>query len=179
MDGSAEYIEANFPAARVIRLSANSGFARASNIGFHASLGELVAFLNNDTEADPGWLKELSRAAKVHPEADFFASKMMFFAERDRIDSAGDEFSKFGHGVKRGHGQKDIGQFDREEEIFGACGGAAMFRRVAFRDAGGFDEKFFAYCEDVDLNFRLKKRGTNASSCPPRSYITSWAAPRR
>ncbi len=158
-DGSALYMEANFPSARVIKLSSNSGFARACNIGFHSSLGDLVSFLNNDTEVKSDWLKELNRAALAHHGAGFFASKMMFFAERNRIDSAGDDFSGLGHGIKRGHGKIDTGQFDREEEIFGACGGAAMFRRNVFRDAGGFDEKFFAYCEDVDLNFRLKKAG--------------------
>ncbi len=158
-DGSVEYLEKNFPAVRVVGLGENTGFAGASNTGFKASLGELAVFLNNDTEARPDWLSELKRAAEEHKDFAFFASKMLFFDRRDVIDSAGDVFSALGHGVKRGHGQKDTGQFDREEEIFGACGGAAMYSRRAFLDAGGFDEKFFAYCEDVDLNFRLRKAG--------------------
>ncbi len=158
-DGSVEYLEANFPAVRVLKLTENTGFSKAANEGFRASLGELAVFLNNDTEAQPAWLSELKRAAEEHKNFAFFASKMLFFDRREIIDSAGDYFSVLGHGVKRGHGQKDTGQFDREEEVFGACGGAAMCSRQAFLDAGGFDEKFFAYCEDVDLNFRLRRAG--------------------
>ena len=158
-DGSVEYLEKNFPAVRIVGLKENTGFSRAANAGFRSSLGELAVFLNNDTEARPDWLFELKRAAEEHKDFAFFASKMLFFDRRDSIDSAGDVFSALGHGVKRGHGQKDAGQFDREEEVFGACGGAAMYLRQAFLDAGGFDEKFFAYCEDVDLNFRLRKAG--------------------
>ena len=158
-DGSVSYLETNFPAVRVVGLGENTGFSRAANAGFRASLGELAVFLNNDTEARPDWLSELKRAAEEHKDFAFFASKMLFFDRRDVIDSAGDVFSALGHGVKRGHGQKDAGQFDKEEEVFGACGGAAMYSRQAFLDAGGFDEKFFAYCEDVDLSFRLRKAG--------------------
>jgi GT2 family glycosyltransferase len=158
-DGSVKFVKENFPLVRVIELNENVGFSKGNNIGVSNSIGELIAFLNNDTEVNKDWLYELKKAADEHPEASFFASKILFFDKRDIIDSAGDFFSLKGYGYKRGHGEKDIGQYNKEEIIFGVCGCACMFRKEVFKELGGFDEDFFAYCEDVDLNFRCNIRG--------------------
>jgi GT2 family glycosyltransferase len=118
-----------------------------------------VALLNNDTETDPHWLEALVRAAEAYPEAGFFASKLVDFDDRRIIDGAGDALRKSGLPLRLGHGELDRGQYDEEAFVFGACAGAAMYRRGMLEDVGLFDEDFFANCEDGDLSFRAQLAG--------------------
>jgi GT2 family glycosyltransferase len=122
-------------------------------------MGEIIATLNNDTEANPRWLAELCSALERHPEASFAASKIMLFDRRDTINSAGDYYRSNGIPGNRGVWKKDNGQFDREELVFGACAGAAAYRPAMLREIGAFDEDLIAYCEDVDLNLRAQLAG--------------------
>src|SRR5512135_2442691 len=95
-DGSAEMVEREFPEATVRRLEKNTGFSAAVNEGIRLAKGELVALLNNDAVADPDWLLELHSAAEAHREAGSFASKMLFYARHDIIDTVYDCFSVAG-----------------------------------------------------------------------------------
>ncbi|MFH1825425.1 MAG: glycosyltransferase family 2 protein [Candidatus Firestonebacteria bacterium] len=158
-DDSIDFVKKNFPLVRIVKLDKNVGFAKGSNIGVEAGIGELIAFLNNDTEVDKNWLYELKKSTEEHPEIGFFASKILLFDKRNIIDSAGDFFSIKGYGYKRGHSQIDVGQYNKEEIVFGVCACACMFRKNIFKKLGGFDEDFFAYGEDVDLNWRCHLAG--------------------
>jgi len=158
-DGSRELLWRDFPEARVVELDRNGGFAVGVNSGIRAARGELIVLLNNDTEADTAWLAELVRAANEHPEAAFFASKLLLFDRRDIIHSAGDYYRVDGVPGNRGVWQRDAGQFDTPEEVFGACGGAAAYRRSLLEDVGLFDERLWSYCEDVDLSLRARLAG--------------------
>jgi hypothetical protein len=115
--------------------------------------------LNNDTEQDPGWLEALVEAAGRRPEAGLFASKLVDFRDRRRLDGAGDALRPSGFPYRLGHGEIDRGQFEGEEFVLGACAAAALYRRSLFGDIGLFDEDFFAYCEDADLSFRAQLAG--------------------
>jgi GT2 family glycosyltransferase len=77
----------------------------------------------------------------------------------DVVDDAGDVLRRDGVAEQRGHGKPDAPRFDAPGEVFAACAGAAVYRRSAVRDAGGFDERLFAYLEDVDLGLRLRLAG--------------------
>ena len=158
-DGSVEYIEQNFPEVRTVALPENRGFSGAVNAGIEASTAELVVLLNNDTEQDPGWLESLVRAAERRPEAGLFASKLVDFGDRRLLDGAGDALRRSGLPYRLGHGERDRGQFGREEFVFGACAAAALYRRSVFEEIGLFDEDFFAYCEDGDVSFRAQLAG--------------------
>jgi GT2 family glycosyltransferase len=159
-DNSVEFVAQNFPEVRVVRLEENRGFSTAVNAGIKASSNaEHVALLNNDTEVDPGWLEALVRAAERHPEAGLFASKLVDFDDRRVLDGAGDALRKSGLPYRIGHGEIDRGQFDREAFVFGACAGAALYRRSLFDEIGLFDEDFFSYCEDGDISFRAQLAG--------------------
>jgi GT2 family glycosyltransferase len=162
-DGSVDLVEQSYPEVKLVALGVNSGFAAAANRGLAAARGEIIALLNNDVEADERWLGELQAAAQIHPEYDFFASKILLFDRRDTLHSAGDYYTLAGVPGNRGVWQKDEGQFDRVEEVFGACGGAAAYRRAFLealrRGEQVFDESLFMYCEDVDLNLRARLRG--------------------
>ncbi|MBA3792544.1 MAG: glycosyltransferase family 2 protein [Rubrobacter sp.] len=158
-DGSVGFVEENFPEVRVIALDENQGFSGAVNAGIEASSAELVALLNNDTEQDAGWLDALVRAAERRPEAGLFASKLVDFGDRGRLDGAGDALRRSGLPYRLGHGEIDLGQFEEEEFVFGACAAAALYRRGVFDEVGLFDEDFFAYCEDGDVSFRAQLAG--------------------
>ncbi len=163
-DDSAGYLATAFPGVVVVRLERNVGLAVAINEALSHSRADLVAFLNNDTEPEPGWLAALVDAMDRYPEAGAAASKLRLFDRRDHLHSAGDTFSVRGVPGNRGVWQRDTGQFDHEEEVFGACAGAALYRRAALNEAARIDGQvldpgFFMYCEDVDLNWRLRLLG--------------------
>jgi GT2 family glycosyltransferase len=118
-----------------------------------------VALLNNDTEQHPGWLAALVRAADEHPEAGFFASKLVDYRDRRLLDGAGDAVRRSGLPYRLGHGEIDRGQFENEAFVFSACAAAALYRREMLDDIGLFDEDFFSNCEDGDLSFRAQLAG--------------------
>ena len=158
-DGSVEYVKQYFPEVEVIALPDNVGFARGSNVGIQASKGEYVALLNNDTKTDPRWVEALKIALDTHPEVGFCASKMLFYNRPDIINAAGDVYYSCGVASQRGCFQPDGEDFSRAEYVFGACAGAAMYRRAMLEDIGLLDGDFFAYAEDVDLSFRAQLMG--------------------
>lgn len=146
-----------FPDARQVRLPENRGFAAAVNAGIDEARGEIIVLQNNDTEADPGWLAALVAGLDRHPEAGSCASKMLDFSDRTRIDAAGDQMALQATSI--GRGERDGPEFSRERYVFSACAGAAAYRREVFETIGGFDERFFAYLEDVDVGFRAQIAG--------------------
>jgi hypothetical protein len=158
-DGSVEFIKNNYPEVNIAALPENTGFSKAVNIGIKKAQGNYVALLNNDTETHPNWLKNLKLAAEKYPQYDFFACKILCFDKRDIIDSAGDGYKINGVAYRRGHYQKDNNEFNQEQEIFGPCGAAALYKKELFNKIGFFDEDFFAFYEDVDLNFRAQLAG--------------------
>lgn len=158
-DESVALIARDYPEVRLLRLPTNRGLTGGVNAGIAVAQGETIALLNNDTEADPHWLAELARAIAAHPEAGMAASKMLLFDRRDIIHSAGDFYRTDGVPGNRGVWQHDKGQFDRQEPVFSACGGACAYRRAMLDDVGLLDESLFMYLEDVDLAWRAQLRG--------------------
>lgn len=158
-DGSLELLHRDYPEARIVSLPRNLFFAGAVNAGIRLTDGELVALLNNDTEAEDHWLEELVAALDAHPEAGMAASKLLLFDRRDIIQSAGDLYRPSGVPGNRGVWEKDNGRYSEPGEVFGACAGAALYRRSMLEDVGLLDEDFRGYCEDVDLSFRAQLGG--------------------
>jgi GT2 family glycosyltransferase len=159
VDGSVTFVKEHFPEVDVVPLDENRGIAAAFNAGIEASTAEFVVLLNNDTEQDPGWLEALVRGAEDHPEAGFFASKLVDFHDRTMLDGAGDAMRLSGLPYRLGHGERDGGRFDRPGYVFGACAAAALYRRDMLDEVGLFDEDFVSYCEDGDLSFRAQLAG--------------------
>jgi GT2 family glycosyltransferase len=169
-DGSGALVEelaASFPVPlRLIRNSVNRGFCAANNQGFAASESELAALLNNDAEAEPGWLEALEAAVRVAPDVGMAASKILVWEDPQRIDKCGHLIYPDGQNRGRGTGQVDRGQFDRLEEVLWPDGCAALYRRAMLEDVGGFDEDFFAYADDAELGLRGRMAGWRCFNAP-------------
>jgi GT2 family glycosyltransferase len=158
-DRSVEYLRAQHPDVRVLELERNTGFAYAVNRGIEAAETELVAVLNTDVVLEPDWLARMVPTVRAHQGAASVACKMLSLEDRGRVYDAGDVLRRDGACEQRGRFLLDDGRWDRPGEVFGACAGAAIYRRAAVLEAGGFDERYFAYLEDVDLALRLRMAG--------------------
>jgi GT2 family glycosyltransferase len=159
-DDSLELAAAHLRSVQLIQLPDNVGFARANNVAARcAGPVDALALLNPDAFAEPGWLKALVQAAEQEPEVGAFASQMRLASSPDNLDGAGDSYHVSGRAWRNGHGEPGSLWSDRDREVFAPCAAAALYRRAAFDDVGGFDERYFCYFEDVDLGFRLRLRG--------------------
>ena len=157
-DGSLELVQENCPQVQIIGLTKNLGFAAANNIAIKSTHTEYVALLNPDTVPEPGWLENLLKALEKYPEAGMAASKMLLYDHPDMIDRAGDVYTTAGTALLCGRGQS-ADRYVSQKPVFGACAGAALYRRRMLDDIGLFDEDFFLLYEDVDLSFRAQLRG--------------------
>jgi GT2 family glycosyltransferase len=148
---------AKFDWVELIELDVNCGFAAASNLGVrHATGCDWVALLNPDAFAEHNWLAALTMAAEASPNYASFASRMMSDDRRGYMDGAGDAYHISGRPRRISHGKKISAKDLESRDVFGACAGAALYRRQTYLDIGGLDEEFFCYLEDVDLSFRLQ-----------------------
>jgi len=159
-DDSVEMVRAEFPwLGTIVENETNVGFAKACNQGIEAGNGDLIALLNNDTEAHPDWLGELVQAAEANPDAGMFASKTLLFDRRDTIDTAGHLIYRDGLNRGRGRLEVDRGQYDDKTDVFFPSGAAALYRRKMFDEIGTFDEHHFAYGDDIDIGIRGRLAG--------------------
>ena len=153
----------------IVTLGANLGFAVANNRGVERLTDcELVALLNPDAFPDPNWLAILVAAAAAHPDDASFASRLMVADAGNMIDGAGDVFHVSGLVWRYGH-RLTVEQVQgalTERPVFAACAAAALYRRADWQRAGGFDERYFCYAEDVDLGFRLQLMGRTCRYVP-------------
>jgi GT2 family glycosyltransferase len=167
-DGTAEWLRAHHPEARLVVSPVNLGFCAGNNRLVAEARGEAVAFLNNDTRPRPSWLRALVAAFAAAPEDVAAVSGKI-------VDWAGERLD-FGRGVMTfdGHAfqldfRKPLGQAvvpELGDELPFACGGNMLIRKRSFLAAGGFDEDYFAYLEDVDLGWRLWAGGERITFVP-------------
>jgi GT2 family glycosyltransferase len=159
-DATTAWLAEERPDVRVVALDRNHGFATAANRGVAAADDcDAVALVNNDVELAPDWLARTAAALEAEPGAAAVASKMVSSRQEGTLDDCGDVLRRDGACEQRGNGWPDDGRWDAPGEVFGACAGAALYRRAPFVAAGGFDERFGAYLEDVDLALRLRLAG--------------------
>ena len=158
-DGSVAHVRERYPGVEVIRLTTNTGFAHAANVGIESARGRFVALLNTDVVLAPDWLARMAAALSGNLDAAAVACKMLQLDQPGIVYDAGDLLRRDGACEQRGRYGADDGRWDESGEVFGACAGAALYRRDAVRSVGGFDERYFAYLEDVDLALRLRLEG--------------------
>ncbi|MEW6189199.1 MAG: glycosyltransferase family 2 protein [Actinomycetota bacterium] len=183
-DGSQEIIRRNYPSVILIENEENKGFSRAINQGIAVSKGLYVIPLNIDVVLTPTYISEMVKAASLEEKIGSVSGKLLRFSDEGRtkvIDSVGHTMFENRLVIDRGDGEIDEGQYDQREYIFGSCAAASLYKREMLEDikvdlparqslgmAGGsarrhgggyFDEAFFAFLEDVDLNWRAQLLG--------------------
>ncbi len=158
-DNSLEMVHNTFPEVKILTFDHNTGFSVAVNYGIEESSAPWLLLLNNDMEIAEDCLEKLLDATQQYDEYDFFALKMMNFHRRLYIDGAGDAVLRGGVGYRLGTMEHDSPYYTEDRDCFGACAGAALYKREFFQKIGTFDPDFFAYLEDVDLNMRANRVG--------------------
>jgi len=171
-DGTLEVVRRDFPDVGVLRFPENGGLARSQNAAIAATDTEYIVLLNNDTEPESQWLERLVRVADARPDVWAVACKLRLWDRRDTLHAAGDGFGADGVPRNLGVWERDDGRWDDGRWIWGPQGGAALYRRSALCALSSevlgnpFDESFFMYCEDVDLNWRARLAGYRTAFAP-------------
>ncbi len=158
---------------RIERSDVNMGYAGGNNHAVRLARAERVVFLNNDTEVTPGWLDPLMQAMDAEPDIVACQPKIRSLDDRARFDYAGacgGYIDSLGYPFLRGRVfgniERDAGQYDTPADIDWASGACMLMRRNEFSAVGGFDERLFAYMEEVDLSWRLRAAGMRIRSVP-------------
>jgi hypothetical protein len=158
-DGSVEWLQSTYPEVQLIRNSENRGFAEANNQGIRVTHGEYVVLLNNDTQPSPGWLASLVAAVERDDCVGMVASQICLAHTPGRLDSAGIEVDVLGMAWNRRWGEVVAAEPSDPVEVFGPSAAAALYRRKMLDEIGLFDERYFAYYEDVELAWRARRAG--------------------
>ncbi len=152
-DGSAQMVRDDFPRVRLLANDTNRGFAAACNQGARAASTGHVAFLNNDARVDRGWLQPLLDTMAREADVAAVGSLVLDWSGKT-IDFGRSGLTPLARGIQLDHGQPvEEAPTGVTEQLF-ANGAAMLVRRDLFLEVGGFDERFFAYYEDVDLGWR-------------------------
>lgn len=165
-DDSVDFIRQSHPEVHLVCFSENKGFSAAVNEGIRVASAPWVLLFNNDIEVDKHCLQILVDQGTEQDDFDIFALKMLAFDQRSVLDGAGDGVLRGGVGYRLGTLERDGLKYSLRREVFGACAGAALYRRSLFDSIGNFDEDFFAYLEDVDFNMRAVRCGSRCLYLP-------------
>jgi N-acetylglucosaminyl-diphospho-decaprenol L-rhamnosyltransferase len=161
-DGTAELVREKFPSVQLLSLSENVGFGRAVNAGVAAGSGEIVVLLNNDVDVEPGFIAAVT-APFADPAVGMVAGMTLMPCDADVVDGFGVELDATLAAYNRLRGEPPTAQ---PGVLAGPSGGAAAYRRSAWEQVGGFDERLFAYGEDVDLALRMRAARWKAAEAP-------------
>lgn len=150
----------------LLKMTSNLGFAAGNNRALARCDTEFIALLNPDAFPEPDWLEQLLNSAKTSPDAAMFGSRQLCYESPVILDGIGDIYHMSGLVWRQRHGVRQQAEDLAPREIFSPCAAAVLYRRQALMDAGGFDEDYFCYVEDVDLGFRLRLAGHKAMYVP-------------
>lgn len=154
-DGSLELIRAKYTGKiKIVANEKNLGFAEGCNVGIRESQGEWIALINSDSTADPNWISEMVKGIRRSVSIGMAACKIYFWGKDKILENTGQIISRDGLGRTRGRLEKDEGQYDDRSAVLCPSGCAAMYRRSMLEKTGLFDEKFFAYADDIDIGLR-------------------------
>ncbi|MCA0363643.1 MAG: glycosyltransferase family 2 protein [Bacteroidetes bacterium] len=166
VDGSLAFVSDNFSDVKIIRLKENLGFAGGYNEGLKEIPNPYFLLLNSDVEVTPNWLTPLISRIKSGQNIVAVQPKILDFRQKDRFEyagAAGGFLDVFGYAFCRGRVfdslEADHGQYDDARQIFWATGACFLIKAAVFKDFGGFDARFFAHMEEIDLCWRINNAG--------------------
>jgi GT2 family glycosyltransferase len=172
-DDSVLYVANNFKAAEIILLDKNYGFAGGYNHALSKVKSDYYILLNSDVEVEAGWIEDMialmqsdENIAACQPKILSYYNKNLF----EHAGACGGWIDKLGYVFARGRifniCEEDKGQYNKVEKIFWATGAALCIKAECFHEVGGFDRYFFAHMEEIDLCWRLQRKGYSIICCP-------------
>lgn len=165
-DDSVEFLKAKFPTVKVVLNDKNYGFAGGYNEGLKKINSEYYCLLNSDVEVTQNWIDPVLNLFKIDNQIAAIQPKILSYTNKKYFEFAGAGgglIDNLGYPYCRGRVfddvEEDKGQYDDETEIFWASGCCFFIRSADFWHQKGFDERFFAHQEEIDLCWRLKNSG--------------------
>ncbi len=169
-DETVEIIKQKLPNVYLINNKENLGFSKSVNQGIECFKGKIIFILNSDIVLREDFMAELKNALLHLPDNVGMVSPKLLRMDKQRIDSTGLILSKMRRFYDRGQGSIDLGQFDRQQDIFGPCAAASIYTRQMLEDIKinneYFDEDFFVLLEDFDISWRARRYGWKAMFFP-------------
>lgn len=156
-DGSAENAKRNYPEVIFIEHSENLGFTGAVNHGIISSSQPYVFLLNNDTSIESDCIEKLYQAMAADSKLFSAGALMLSMDCPEKVDNAGDSYNLLGYARSFATGKSKFNyNVDKISKVFTSCAGAALYRKNVFNEIGLFDDRHFAYLEDVDIGYRAR-----------------------
>lgn len=172
-DDSAALLHREFPSVELLQLGENYGYAGGYNRALAQLEADCFVLLNSDIDTPAGWLEPLVEALEADPEVAAVAPKLRALTDPERFEYAGASggyIDWLGYPFCRGrilrNTEVDRGQYDDARDVFWVSGAAFCCRAEAFRQLGGFDARFFAHMEEIDLCWRMQLAGWRVRIVP-------------
>lgn len=165
-DGSIGFLKEEYPWVRLITLEQNYGFCYPNNLAANIAKGDYLVLLNNDTIVTPEWLSELVAAVNEDERVVCCASKMLYNDRRNVINTAGGKLTIIGAGFYIGYGDFDGPKYSIRGLTGFGCGAGVLVQRRVFMRLGGFEDGYFASCEEHDLGMKLWLTGYKVTYVP-------------
>lgn len=171
-DNSVEYLKTNFSSVQIVINHENGGFAKGYNDGLQHIEADYYVLLNSDVEVTENWISPCVQIMEEDPKIAAVQPKVLSYKEKDKFEHAGaaggfldKNFYPFCRGRIFDSVEQDNGQYNDNVEIFWATGACMFVRADLFHQQNGFDNDFFAHMEEIDLCWRLKRKGFKIFCC--------------
>lgn len=172
-DDSVYFLKEYYPGVKLILFEKNYGFAGGYNKALLSMEADYFILLNSDVEVTENWLPPLVELLKKNPGVVACMPKIKSHVRKEYFEyagAAGGFIDKFGYAFCRGrlfdYMEADNGQYDQPVEVFWATGACLCIKSEIFKETGGFDDRFFAHMEEIDLCWRLQNLGYKIMVCP-------------
>lgn len=171
-DASVSFLKDSFPSIKIIQNDQNYGFTGGYNRVLQQVEADYYILLNSDIEVTPNWIKPIIEMMEADEKVAAAAPKIKAYHQPTHFEhagAAGGFIDSYGYPFCRGRifyeVEEDRGQYDQSGEVFWATGAALFIKKKCWDEAGGFDERFFAHMEEIDLCWRLKNMGYKVMYC--------------
>lgn len=165
-DDSINFLRENYPTVKILLSNTNEGFAKGYNSALKLVAADYYILLNSDVQVTKGWIEPVISLMEADENIAACQPKILSFKERKQFEYAGacgGFIDKLGYPFTRGRifetCETDTGQYDNSTQIFWATGAALFVRAKIFHELNGFDEEFFAHQEEIDLCWRMQRKG--------------------
>ena len=166
IDDSVKFVRSKWPQIRIIPIPVNEGYSEGYNQALSTIEAEYYVLLNTDVEVTNGWLDPVINFLDQHSDVAAAQPKILSYVEKHKFEYAGacgGFMDHLGYPFCRGRIfldlEEDNGQYDDKIEVFWATGACLFIRSEVFHQAGGFDKRFFAHMEEIDLCWRMQHMG--------------------